>query len=178
MTAEGIDWLSPDELLDGLPSRRASLLLFAIESRTAQLVASDQRDAALFVPPAIAEEREREFLQALAAGRELPLEPKIQDIERFAAHWRSLVPEDAGVRAAVAHMLARSTPSHSETLPVSKRPWAWPMLPCSRLISAITSTPWMPSTRPRSLWANGCAGAGPVWPAGWRRCRPSGWLSS
>ena len=52
MTAEGIDWLSPDELLDGLPSRRASLLLFAIESRTAQLVASDQRDAALFVPPA------------------------------------------------------------------------------------------------------------------------------
>jgi len=105
MTAEGIDWLSPDELLDGLPSRRASLLLFAIESRTAQLVASDQRDAALFVPPAIAEEREREFLQALAAGRDLPLEPKIQDIERFAEHWRSLVPEDAGVRAAVAHML-------------------------------------------------------------------------
>src|SRR3954463_14013455 len=99
------DWLSRDNLLGGVPARRASLLLFAIESRTAQLVASDQRDAAPYLPPAVAEERESAFLDALAAGRNLPLEPTIQEIERNALHWAPLVPEDAAIRAVVGHMM-------------------------------------------------------------------------
>jgi amino acid permease len=105
MPVPGMEWLSRDELLDGLPARKASLLLFAIESRTAQLVARDLADAAFYLPPALAEEQEAAFLAALAAGRELPLTPTIQQIERWAPHWASLAPESASVRAAVAHLL-------------------------------------------------------------------------
>ena len=105
MPVPGMEWLSRDELLDGLPARKASLVLFAIESRTAQLVARDQADAAPYLPPAVAEEREAAFMAALAAGRDLPLAPTIQQIERFAPHWATLAPEAPGVRAAVAHLL-------------------------------------------------------------------------
>lgn len=106
MGAGGMDWLSRDTILEGLPARKASLLLFTIESRTAQLVASDQRAAAPYLPPTVAEERERAFLAAVAAGRDLPLAPTIQAIERYAALWAPLVPDSPGIRAAVAHMLA------------------------------------------------------------------------
>lgn len=105
MSATGMEWLSRDALLDGLPARKAALLLFAIEGRTAQLVASDQRDAAPYLPPALVEEREKSFMAAVAAGRDLPAAPTIQCIERYAAQWAPLVPESAGIRAVVAHML-------------------------------------------------------------------------
>lgn len=105
MPVPGMEWLSRDELMEGLPARRASLLLYAIESRTAQLVASEQRDAAPYLPPAVAEEREAAFIAAVAAGRDLPLAPTIQQIERWAPLWAPLVAEAPGVRAAVAHLL-------------------------------------------------------------------------
>jgi hypothetical protein len=47
-------------------------------------------------------EREQAFLQALAAGRDLPLTPTIQDLERFAPQWSHLVPDGAEARAALA----------------------------------------------------------------------------
>jgi amino acid permease len=97
--------ISREELLGGLPARRASTLLFAIESRTAQLVSKAKQATALYLTPKAAEEREREFLEAIAAGRDLPIQPTIQDLERYAPHWASLVPDDSGVRAAVARML-------------------------------------------------------------------------
>ena len=97
--------ISREELLGGLPARRASTLLFAIESRTAQLVSKAKQATVLYLTPKAAEEREREFLEAIAAGRDLPVQPTIQDLERYAPHWASLVPEDSGVRAAIARMV-------------------------------------------------------------------------
>jgi len=110
MASDEPELISREELLGGglAPGRRASVLLFAIESRTAHLVAQSQRATALYLTPQAVEEREREFFQALAAGRELPVQPTIQDIERYAPNWTSLVSEaNANLRAALAHALGQ-----------------------------------------------------------------------
>jgi len=73
------------ELLDGMPMRRAGAILFAIEGRTAQLVAQSRQALASYLPEKTAAEKERAFLAAIAQGRDLPLQPTVQEIERFAA---------------------------------------------------------------------------------------------
>ena len=105
MTSED-GFLSRQELLAGLPAQRASTTLYAIESRTAQLVSHARHEAEFYITPAAAEWREREFLKAIAAGRGLPLQLTIQDLERYAPVWASLVLDDVNVRAAIAHLLA------------------------------------------------------------------------
>ena len=97
--------LSREQLLGGLPARRASTLLFAIESRTAHLMVRTRQAAARLATERSAEQQERAFLNALAQGRELSVQPKIQDLERYAGEWASLVPDDPGVRAALAALL-------------------------------------------------------------------------
>ena len=52
-----------------------------------------------------ARQRERAFLAALARGRDLPVQPTIQDLERYVSEWVDLVPDDPGIRAGVAHLL-------------------------------------------------------------------------
>ena len=90
------------------PGRRASALLFAIESRTARLVAQSQQATAWYLTRKAVAEREQEFLDALAEGRELPVAPTIQQIERYAANWTPLVADaDPGLRAALARALGQ-----------------------------------------------------------------------
>jgi len=103
---ENLGLLSREELLGGLPARRASTLLFAIESRTAQVMVRMRQAAARLATERSMEQQERAFLVALGQGREPPVRPKIQDLERYAPEWASLVPADPGVRAAVAALLA------------------------------------------------------------------------
>ncbi|HEX2281426.1 MAG TPA: hypothetical protein VHG52_06650, partial [Thermomicrobiales bacterium] len=117
MSSDWSDFLSRDELLGGLPARRASTLMFAIESRTAHLVARSRRAMATFLTERTAAEQERAFLHALAQGRELPLQPTIQDLERYAPQWADLVPADPSVRAALARMIGAKY-----TLPKSATP--------------------------------------------------------
>jgi amino acid permease len=100
------DFLSREELLGGLPARRASILLFAIEGRTARLVDRSRRAMAPGVTDRSAEARERAFLEAVAEGGELPVRPTIQDLERYAPAWAPLVPPDPVMRAAVFHALS------------------------------------------------------------------------
>jgi amino acid permease len=95
---------SRESLTQGLPSRRATALLFALENRTAHLMAGLQ------VPPIVLSEgaarrREHAFLAAVAQGRELPVRPTIQDLERHAPAWSDLVPDDPAMRAALAHLM-------------------------------------------------------------------------
>lgn len=99
--------ISREELLGGLPARRASTLLFAIESRTAHLVVRAQQAMARHLSERSAEARERAFLEAMAQGRNLPLQPTIQNLERHAPEWADLVPEEPGVRAALARLLGQ-----------------------------------------------------------------------
>jgi len=105
MAAEGFGF-SRDELLKGLPARRASTLLFAIESRTALLVARDRRAMATFETDTTEAEKEGAFMAALAEGRRPPLRPTIQDLDRHAADWADLLPPDVEGRAAVLRQFA------------------------------------------------------------------------
>src|SRR5688572_10585877 len=99
-------FFSADELLGGLPARRASTLLFAIENRTAHLVQLSRQAAAPYLAEATAASQERAFLQALAQGRQAAAPPSIRALERHAAEWAALVPADAALRAATAHLVA------------------------------------------------------------------------
>lgn len=97
---------SREELLGGLPARRASTLLFAIESRTALLVARDRRAMASYETDRSAAEEESAFFSALGEGREPPLRPTIQDLDRHADRWADLLPGDAEGRAALLKRIA------------------------------------------------------------------------
>jgi amino acid permease len=88
-----------------MPARRAGTILFAIESRTARLVARSRTAMATYLTERAEADREREFLASLAAGREA-VRVTIQDLERFADDWAAVVPPDAETRAAIARLLS------------------------------------------------------------------------
>jgi amino acid permease/DNA-binding transcriptional ArsR family regulator len=96
-----------EELLAGLPARRAGTLLFLIESRTAHLADRSRRAMQRFGTAEDDNERDLAFFAAFSQGREPPLVPAIQDLERYSQGWAPLVPPNAQVRAAVAHRLGR-----------------------------------------------------------------------
>ena len=106
MISEESGLLSREELFGGLPAKRASMLLFAIESRTAYLVARSKRAMARYMTEKIAEEQDRAFMDAIAEGRDLHIQPTIQDLEHHATNWTSFVPTDAISRAALAHAIS------------------------------------------------------------------------
>lgn len=97
--------ISREEVLAGLPARRANTLLFLIESRTAQIVARSRVEFSLTAQAA--SERDFAFLEAFALGNAPPLHPTIQHLERYALQWASLVPENPRLKAAVAHALSQ-----------------------------------------------------------------------
>jgi amino acid permease len=123
MDAEWEDLFSVEEIMGGLPSRRASTLLFAIEGLTAQHVARSRRALVRDFSGRTAEQEEQAFLSALTEGAALPVEPTIQDLERYAPDWASLVPGEPSIRAALARLMAekyripaRQTPRIQEAL--------------------------------------------------------------
>ncbi|HEY9419898.1 MAG TPA: hypothetical protein VIW92_00645, partial [Thermoanaerobaculia bacterium] len=109
--------LDRESVLAGMPARRASALLYLIESRTAHLVVRSQLDTGLFITEEGSRERELAFLEAFALGREPPLRPTIQDIERHASEWAYLISENPGVQAATAHRLGQKYAFTSRAVP-------------------------------------------------------------
>src|SRR6187200_2868347 len=97
--------VSREDVLGGMPARRAGLALHAIRSRTASLVARSRRALAGYVGEHTAAVREQEFMAALATGRDLTRKPTVQELERYAEEWASLVPGDPALRAAIAKLL-------------------------------------------------------------------------
>jgi len=93
------------EIERGLPARRASGVLFAIEAHTARLVAGSRISRATFIGERSSADREEAFLHAMAAGRDLPVRPTVHDLERFASQWAHLVPDGAEARAALAVLM-------------------------------------------------------------------------
>src|SRR5512143_1987507 len=93
------DLFSREDALSGLKARRAHTLLFLIESRTAHLVAQSQQALNRFLTEEGERQRDLVFLKAFALGRESPLRPSIQDLERHAPEWRIFVPDSAELRA-------------------------------------------------------------------------------
>ncbi|MFL5675615.1 MAG: hypothetical protein ACJ779_11450 [Chloroflexota bacterium] len=101
MTADDAPIFTRADITAGMPARRASTLLYAIEARTALLASRARRAMARFETERTAAETEGQFLSALAGGRSLPLRPTIQDLDRHADRWASLVPEDPALRAEI-----------------------------------------------------------------------------
>jgi amino acid permease len=103
--------ISRQELLEGgltgRVAKQANTLLALIENRTAYLVAQAQAPVELVLTEKAAETRSRAFLAAMALGREPPIRPAIQDLERFASQWALLAPENPTIRATVAHLLGQ-----------------------------------------------------------------------
>jgi hypothetical protein len=102
----GSRMFSRAELLGGgLPARRASTILFAIEGEAARLVAASRVTRAAYIGERTTAEHEQDFLKAMRSGATLPDPPTIVDLERFADRWARLVPEADDVRAELARML-------------------------------------------------------------------------
>ncbi|MGQ0573200.1 MAG: hypothetical protein ACT4RN_03230 [Pseudonocardia sp.] len=121
--------LSRAELLGGLSGRRVSTALFAVESRTAYLHQQARHAAAPCILDGVTAQRERAFLAALAAGRDLPATVTAAQLERHARRWAHLAPADAGGRAELAHRLgakyrfrARDVPRLREVLALDSAP--------------------------------------------------------
>lgn len=109
--------VSRDQLLAGLGARRAGVVLYALESR-AGLLATRARNAT--APPIcdeFVEARERAFLSAFAAGRDLSQAVRIQDLERFAPALRHLLPPDPAQRAAVAARIGTKYAARAADVP-------------------------------------------------------------
>jgi hypothetical protein len=154
-----------EELLAGLPARRASALLFLIESRTAHLVARSRRAMERFLTEEAAQERDLAFLQAFALGRDPPLRPTIQDLERHAAEWADLVAKNPRVQAAVAHRLGQ------------KYEFTYAAVPGVRAALGLDEpevSRSRPASRPAPVSAIGSAGCGARWPRDSRASRRSG----
>lgn len=99
-----------DEVLGGLPARRASTLLFAIERRTAALVRRSRQSLSAYQSPRTEAERDAAFIAALASGRDERVRPRIQDLERHAPRWANLVPPDPALRASLARLVGQAYP--------------------------------------------------------------------
>lgn len=119
--------ISREEALAGLPARRANTLLFLIESRTAQIAARSRVEFSLAEQSA--NERDLAFLEAFALGNAPPLRPSIQQLERHASQWASLVPENPRIKAAIAQALGQkytftyqAVPNIRATLGLDEKP--------------------------------------------------------
>lgn len=104
MSAEEL--FTREEVIGGFPAKRAQTLLYLIEGQTGRQLARARRAMARIPADRVWEEQDLAFLEAFTAGREPPIRPTIQDLERYAPDWASLVPENPGLRAAVVHLLA------------------------------------------------------------------------
>ena len=75
--------ITREEILEGLPAKRASTLVFLIEGRTAHLLAQYRQAMEIFLTEEAAKEREMAFLEAFSLARQAPLRPTIRDLERY-----------------------------------------------------------------------------------------------
>ena len=100
------EFLSRDEVLGGLPARRARTLLFLIEQHSALHASERQVGTMELLGERSAEARKLAWIEAFALGRDAPRAPSIREIEAAAGRWAPLVAESAEVRAATLRLLA------------------------------------------------------------------------
>ena len=101
------EWPSREEILGGMPARRAWTLLFLIESHAARRAALVREAGSELASERHLREHELEDLEAFALGREPAHVPTIQELEQTADHWAPLVPDNPRLKAAVAALIGR-----------------------------------------------------------------------
>jgi amino acid transporter len=113
--------LTKEEILGGLPAGRARTTLFLIESKTAHLMVRARQAMDVHLTEEGERRRDLAFVEAFALGRDPPLHPKIQDLERFAPQWAHLVPDNVRLRAATARALGAKYPVSYRWVPEIRR---------------------------------------------------------
>jgi hypothetical protein len=111
------EFLSREEVLGGLPARRARTLLFLIEQQSALHACEREVGTMALLGERSAEARELEWIEAFALGRDAPRTTSIREIEAAAGRWAPLVAESAEVRAATLHLLAERHRLHYKRVP-------------------------------------------------------------
>ena len=106
-----------EEIAAGLPARQAHTILFLIETRAGYLGSQSRQAMERFPIEEAAEQRDLAFIEAFALGRDPPRRPTIQDLERYASQWASLVPESPRLRAAIARLLGQKYPLIRRAVP-------------------------------------------------------------
>jgi hypothetical protein len=170
-----------EEVLAGSPAKRANALLFLIEGRTAHLVARSRQALEPFLTEEGAQERELAFLEAFALGRDPPLRPTIQDLERHSPECAFLVPTNARVQAAAAHRLGQKYEFTAAAVPHLRAALGLDESDVRDAYQTLYKQP-LESIYSRSrvstsgVWAfgTGCSGRGRGSRDGSRVCRPSG----
>src|SRR5690349_20367427 len=100
----GDNLFTREEVLEGLPARRATHVLFLIEMWTAKMMLLSRQAAAVPLVESTSEQN-LGFLAAFSSGH--GTQPRIQHLERYAPDWAHLVPDNARLRAVVAHLLGQ-----------------------------------------------------------------------
>jgi hypothetical protein len=107
MMADSGKSLSREEVLAGLPARRARTLLFLIERQSALHATEREVGTMALLGERSAEVRKLAWLEAFALGSgDAPRAASIRDIEAAARRWAPLVPDSLEVRAATLRLLA------------------------------------------------------------------------
>src|SRR2546421_8641894 len=158
---------TPDEVLAGFSAKRARLLLFQIESRTAYAKVQSQRVVSSYLTEEAAEQQDLAFFEALVEGRESPVRPTIRDLERYASQWQSLVPQNVTLQAALVHLLGQKYRFALRDIPHIRQVLALDSQGVQRAFERQFQQPLSTiSTRRVGL---------PEW-IGWRWNKLSGWL--
>ena len=97
---------SREEVLAGLPARRARTLVYLIERVAVRHRADREVGTMALLGERTAEVRELAWIEAFAVDEEAHGRPTIQEVEATAGRWSELVPASAAIRAATARLLA------------------------------------------------------------------------
>lgn len=111
------EYLSREEVLGGLPARRARTLLFLIEQHSARHASEREVGTMALLGERSAEARELAWIEAFALGRDPPTAPSIRKIEAAAPRWAPLVAESPEVRAQTLRLLADRHRLHYRRVP-------------------------------------------------------------
>jgi len=158
--------LTREEVLGGLPARRARTLLFMIEQQAGRFAADREVGTMALLGERAAENRELDWVEAFALGREPPARPSIRQIEASAGLWSSLVPESPRVRAAVAILLGERHPLVRGRVPGIRAALGLDSEPVARAFADQAGRPIA------SLWQR----PGPIERARWVAAAPGRWL--
>ncbi len=106
---------SREEILGGLHGSQAKRLLFWIETHTAYMVFRARRAIRQFLGQET--EAAPELLKELGVGIQGRAKVTLDELERYAPHWQSLVPDNLKVRAALLRLFGRKYKMNFESVP-------------------------------------------------------------
>lgn len=101
------DFISKEKVMAGSVTKRATTLLFLIETLTAHLKTQSAQTLDELHDDHISKENKLAFLQAFTLAKETTDRPTIQQLEQFSSSWAYLVPDNPRHKAALAQQLGK-----------------------------------------------------------------------